>query len=680
MTHRGITGANTGMHIESKVVVFVNLMWLHAEAFSSTSESQFSRTCASLREWADEWDNMQENEINGDLDADSGNWHSLLDDWCGKLSSEDEESSKQSEANGYTSQRWKHLDKLHQIWQAEGFSQSISTILHLLSPGLSLKFLKSLCVRVPHDEIPVRLYQFADIACPVSVVSGRLDQGFKVKGGARQRILDELKGVAEEHPSRPAWWQITRNAHRSRVVCFYTTVQGVFGQKALDLDGVKISQAIIATSDIIDVHFATPFGQALVSCNWALAFPHFVWNRSADLLFQFLLVYYLSPDSRSRQEECEKLNNDHWNSGHSGQLLHPWVLTAPTAITILGLRTGVCMFIELVTVMAPVIWRCGDPLLRPRLFFIKAETLFCYVVELWSLWFAVCLWTVDDYICTRPFHLSMLIFVKWFQFMLSCLNFSFLIEHLLPAWVAMTSRQSILFLAYLVLTAAGTSMAYYALPIEEASEDNGPVWEWISAFVLTFRLDFLADFDDKDLEGVHQMVNSTNHQIEDVANPQAASFHWVLKVFTLACGLFFSRHSSELVRWSAWGGIRGCPQARLPPQGHFPDELKQQASGPAPFLEEGVLRNLRQVRGHLQPDLLREIQPRLRRERGQKTRGLLDRRSRGVAGRDVPGGRGGPARRARGGAALEVLQDYRFVRLVAAYIQQGLLGGKGSIH
>jgi len=517
-------------NIESKVVVFVNLMFLHAEAFSSTSDSELSRTCASLREWADEWDNHH---------ADSGNWYSLLDDWCGMLSSKDDESSKQSEANGYTSQRWKHLEKLHQIWQAEGFSQSISTILHLLSPGLSLKFLKSLCVRVPHDEIPVRLYQFADIACPVSVVSGRLDQGFKVKGGARQRILDELKGVAEEHPSRPAWWQITRNAHRSRVVCFYTTVQGVFGQKALDLDGVKISQAIIATSDIIDVHFATPFGQALVSCNWALAFPHFVWNRSADLLFQFLLVYYLSPDSRSRQEECEKLNNDHWNSGHSGQLLHPWVLTAPTAITILGLRTGVCMFIELVTVMAPVIWRCGDPLLRPRLFFIKAETLFCYVVELWSLWFAVCLWTVDDYICTRPFHLSMLIFVKWFQFMLSCLNFSFLIEHLLPAWVAMTSRQSILFLAYLVLTAAGTSMAYYALPIEEASEDNGPVWEWISAFVLTFRLDFLADFDDKDLEGVHQMVNSTNHQIEDVANPQAASFHWVLKVFTLACGLFF---------------------------------------------------------------------------------------------------------------------------------------------
>ncbi|CAK0808284.1 unnamed protein product [Prorocentrum cordatum] len=191
--------------------------------------------------------------------------------------------------------------------------------------------------------------------------------------------------------------------------------------------------------------------------------------------------------------------------------------------------------------MAPVIGRCGDPLLRPRLFFIKAETLFCYVVELWSICSAIFLWTTDDYICNRPIHLSMLIFVRWFQFMLSCLNFSFLIEHLLPAWVAMTSRQSLLFLAYLVLTAAGTTMAHYALPINEptADKNNGPVWEWLAAFVRTFRLDFLVDFDDKDLEGVRQKVKRTNHLIVDVANDQAASFHWVLKVFSLACGLFF---------------------------------------------------------------------------------------------------------------------------------------------
>jgi len=411
----------------------------------------------------------------------------------------------------------------------------------LLNPKLSLKFLKSLCVRVPPKVIPVSLYEFTDTLCPVKVVSGSL------RGESQSAtIVKELAEFAQEHPSRPAKWRFTQNTHRSGVEIFYTTLNGVFGQTSSDLENVKISNAIISASGILDEHFATPFGQALVACNWTLAFPHFVCHRVADLIFQFAMQWYLSPISRARgnddENSCPVLEKTLWvNESHEDHWIPGWVITAPTAITLLAVRSGLYLCIEAVTIVWPVIRRCGgEPVLRLDMSITKPYTVFCYAVEAGSIWFAYCLMTRHAYICSHPFHLTILIFFKWFQLVLSCLHFHHLIEHLLPAWSAMTSHQSLLFLTYIITMSLGSGMAYYALPVGRNTQDTGagPVGEWLAAFVRTFRLEFLSDFDEQEFEGVSLMVGEDG-SIDPVPNKDSSSFHWVLKLFTLACGIFF---------------------------------------------------------------------------------------------------------------------------------------------
>jgi len=510
--------------IEPKLDFLVDVMYWHVEAFNATSESQLKNAYDLLQKSSGGWKRLRA------MDCDEDEMHKGVDAWCGTLAGEDNKNAWKWEAKAdYKTQKWKHLDMLKQVWQDNTFGKCISKILYHLGPKHSLKFLKSLCVRVPDDVISAKLYQFMEYGCPVKVVPGDLSN----KGTGA--FLEGLVNVAEEYPSPPSWlYSFGQKAHRSRVVCFYTAIQGVFESNPSDMECVRISQGIIACSEMLDYHFASPFGQAIVACNWAFAYPYFVCHRVADLIFQILLMMYLTPATRS-PVSCDDMESRLWKDEFAR--VGPLAITAPSAIAYFGLRNGANLLIELATVMGPIISSRRAPLLRVGMFFVQPYPLFCYMVEVTSIVFSIAFLTDTGYICKKPFHLTGLIFVKWGQLMVSFLNVSFLCEHMLPAWAAMTSKQSRVFLVYMILVAMATSMAYYALPVEGPQTGNDTIGQALEAFVRTFRLDFLTDYDEAEFEGIGHVIR--DGRIEDEDNEDAGSFHWMLKIYILICGLIF---------------------------------------------------------------------------------------------------------------------------------------------
>lgn len=107
------------------------------------------------------------------------------------------------------------------------------------------------------------------------------------------------------------------------------------------------------------------------------------------------------------------------------------------------------------------------------------------------------------FLYSHPLLFSAVIAVKWFYFVLALLCTRWLGENVLPAFLAVTSKEAIAYVTFLVLCFMMVFQAYFVLPIAENWEDalEHKKLPWVPVLKV-YRLLFLGDFDLFELEGL----------------------------------------------------------------------------------------------------------------------------------------------------------------------------------
>jgi hypothetical protein len=362
------------------------------------------------------------------------------------------------------------------------------------------------------------------------------------------------------------------------VKVFYTEVKDMLVNRrsktfndGVELNFVKCQQAISDSCGQFDYHYVTPFGQALAESNWDLAWPFFCYSRLVDLLFQVLICWYLVPISNDTDEAKVPISNERDEA--KVQSDHERIRIPIIAIFLLGSHSALQLLRECINtyclyrVEEKSVGRLQRLSLWLRHYFdfysvvvVVIEVYsFCFVWELvvdrvvWP-WYchsdksanSMCSaveWMAGDVLVDTPFRLSMLIFAKWCYLMLSFMNSSVMLETLLPAWKAMTSRYSVAFLVYLLVLSFGTALAYYALPIRIDEESSNP---YLEAFFRTSRLNLMGELNTDEFEGGDKgegphhttrgrLLSADNDHPDNPAN----KYHWALQFFTLGCSVLF---------------------------------------------------------------------------------------------------------------------------------------------
>eukprot|EP00927_Polykrikos_kofoidii_P029673 TRINITY_DN25628_c1_g1_i1.p1 TRINITY_DN25628_c1_g1~~TRINITY_DN25628_c1_g1_i1.p1 ORF type:complete len:709 (-),score=89.67 TRINITY_DN25628_c1_g1_i1:179-2305(-) len=135
---------------------------------------------------------------------------------------------------------------------------------------------------------------------------------------------------------------------------------------------------------------------------------------------------------------------------------------------------------------------------------------------------------VYDLLIGHPVLFALSIFSRWIYCLMNFLGTKVCGNTLLPAFYAVVSYDSMMFLFFVLWTLFGMTNAYWVLPIA----DNA---EFTDTLLKIFRLGALGDFDMNDLEGVNQVIKAeqdvSGHHVMMLEDPEggsqgAAFFHY----------------------------------------------------------------------------------------------------------------------------------------------------------
>lgn len=145
-------------------------------------------------------------------------------------------------------------------------------------------------------------------------------------------------------------------------------------------------------------------------------------------------------------------------------------------------------------------------------------------------------WTPDDmYQGHHPTYVASIVAARWITAFLSLLNVEAFGKQLLPVYLSVKSKESVLFLFYLLIMLVGMFHMYYSFPLTQDDTDMP------HSALRIFRLFFLADFDFFDLEGVDGVttgpLNLKNGEADftsDDGDDSKVKFKYGIMVFMIA--------------------------------------------------------------------------------------------------------------------------------------------------
>lgn len=152
----------------------------------------------------------------------------------------------------------------------------------------------------------------------------------------------------------------------------------------------------------------------------------------------------------------------------------------------------------------------------------------------------------NSFMMRSPFTVSCMVLLTWIQFMYNIMAFETVGFTVLPAVMAMLSKESLRFMIYMFLGVFMAFHVYYSLPLDAGGFETGGALNigWVS-FLRMYRLCILGDFDFWELEGVDPTlsgrVNATgylvNAQLDEDESDFVPLLHRDLRL--LACMLSF---------------------------------------------------------------------------------------------------------------------------------------------
>jgi hypothetical protein len=166
--------------------------------------------------------------------------------------------------------------------------------------------------------------------------------------------------------------------------------------------------------------------------------------------------------------------------------------------------------------------------------------------------------TLYKFLFHHPVFFAMSIFARWIYLIFGCLSTDSFGHTVLPAFFAVTSKDSALFISFMVLIILGMTTSSWVLP----SQDNTAFFDTL---IKIFRLGALGDFDINDLEGVNQVIvtelvdgkNVTMLEDPEAGTQDLADFHYGVRllfaIFSVLCtimimNVYIGLLSGEYVR------------------------------------------------------------------------------------------------------------------------------------
>jgi len=138
----------------------------------------------------------------------------------------------------------------------------------------------------------------------------------------------------------------------------------------------------------------------------------------------------------------------------------------------------------------------------------------------------------------NPRMYAMAIGLKWIHFIFELLNTEGFGHSVLPAFKAVTGKDAMAFMLFLMIIVFGTVQTYWALPISQHLPKDGTgisVFELV--FMKIFRLELLGDFDIPNLEGTHPVINGnwTGDRLRaEIGDPKESPlFHDAIMIIVL---------------------------------------------------------------------------------------------------------------------------------------------------
>lgn len=281
-------------------------------------------------------------------------------------------------------------------------------------------------------------------------------------------------------------------SHKVEYSVYWCGVQGLF-----ELPGADPTRYMMVLGEMChappDV-FQTVIGQAMVRHHWTLTFH---WGFCVDRVIDMVSIVLLFSMAQSTHVQQLPLWRDIYGS---------------FSFSLLSLLCNTCAYIQCL-----IIYKT----LRP-------------VATFWNIVFALCdLSTVsvmsylmytnynifngqwqrnlterehdfkNSFFDLHPVIFAMLVAGKWFYMLLGLLNLEFIGTAILPVWDAARSRESMVFLVYLLLGTIACAHSYYTFAIDD-------IPDVFMSFFRMIRLTFLGDFDVMEIMGVDQHMALSN--------------------------------------------------------------------------------------------------------------------------------------------------------------------------
>jgi len=422
-----------------------------------------------------------------------------------------------------------------------------------MAAPLAHRFLHALTVSIPSSMLKGRTLRPEQASGAVVEVlqgdfSGEPD-------AASQRALDDLVPRGAMGREAPWTWSslFANKRARTEVQVFFTPLQHLLDFQSLE--GLEVALCIAGAPDTSGL-FCTPIAQGLTAKCWDLAFSEFAFQRVADFVF---LVGVSGP-------LLYNSHNSHAKLGPPG-LSKPYVCF----MLLLAVRRLGLIVIEILVVLNQQLRHLAMNRLRPTHFVMEYLNLFTIVsllIEVFSvsLIFQVVKqlqWWNDHHVDRttlyhHPGYIVGLTFAQWLVWMHELTSLPVLASTFLPAWHAIRSRDSCIFLMFLFSLVVGTALAYSAFPVESIKLKptfgiSGFIVNWKQYYrciFKMFRLTVLGDFSIEELKGSKShlvmdkacimrdlVMNSTNHSFKhchgEVQGGKAVDWEEGLNLFVM---------------------------------------------------------------------------------------------------------------------------------------------------
>jgi len=437
----------------------------------------------------------------------------------------------------YDWDRWPHFSALSQVWQRLSV-ELVAVTMREAGPLLANKFVHSLAVKLPSELVGGLSVQKLKADNDVDVASGWLDPRLLAERDAHGRkehfeaaFPSSLRSFHEKRRlmgrQSSIWRELVRQMtycserHKTEVNIYYCCCKG-----ALDLGhqqakiGPMEMLMYLATLPEKAMVFTTPFAQAVVANCWRNVLNIFIWQRVMDMAFQVILSVAIAPISRNIGAD-----KDYTMPTGLVLMLSVYFFTRSTALFLMECASVAYLWAQDLAKSAVFPFPVNAvSMIRVSMEAYSALWGYRLLRDLYSNTIHGNRFTYNE---TSPYKhpmgIALLIFARYVQFMMSILCFKSFRTTLLPTWWAIKSRESVMFITYMLVLTFGCALAYMALPYSMSTQKSGDMaLNYLRPFFRMFRLNIMGDFDMHEFLGDGEVINRT---CSEAAEPKDCVWH-----------------------------------------------------------------------------------------------------------------------------------------------------------